>query len=193
MLGNRLLPVVFLGGILISAIPAAADIYRYIDENGVCHFTNVKIDSRYTLFIRSPRKPATIDRFQHYEGIIRDASRRYGVETALIRALIKTESDFDPRAVSRSGAKGLMQLMPETAEDMGVKEPFDPRENIFGGTRYLGLLLQRFKHDQELALAAYNAGPESVETSRAVPPIPETKDFVAKVMNYYRRYSSAAR
>lgn len=182
-----------LGAMLTSAAPAAADIYRYIDENGVCHFTNIKTDSRYTLFIRSPRKSAATDRFHYYEEIISDASKRYGIEIPLIRALIKTESDFDPRAVSRSGAKGLMQLMPKTAEDMGVKEPFDPRENIFGGTRYLDLLLKRFNYNQELALAAYNAGPETVETSRAVPPIRETKDFVAKVMNYYRRYSSAAR
>jgi len=165
---------------------AFSDIYRYKDDKGVWHFTNVKSDKRYRLYIKTPReKPSAY--IKKYEGIIEQASSRFGVASSLIKAVIKTESDFDHRAVSHKGAKGLMQLMPETAGAMKVKDPYDPEENIFGGTRYLSRLLVRFK-DMKKALAAYNAGPDLVEKYHGVPPIPETRMFVQKVMNYYRRY-----
>ncbi|MBW2094546.1 MAG: lytic transglycosylase domain-containing protein [Deltaproteobacteria bacterium] len=174
---------------LVSVSPRAfSDIYRYKDDNGVWHFTNVKNDKRYRLYIRTPReKPSAY--IKKYEGIIKQASSRFGVASSLIKAVIKTESDFDHRAVSHKGAKGLMQLMPETAGAMDVKDPYDPEENIFGGTRYLSQLLVRFK-DIKKALAAYNAGPDLVEKYHGVPPIPETRMFVQKVMNYYRRYNT---
>jgi soluble lytic murein transglycosylase-like protein len=174
---------------LISLSPRAfSDIYRYKDDNGVWHFTNVKNDKRYRLYIRTPREKSTAY-IKKYEGIIEQASSRFGVASSLIKAVIKTESDFDHRAVSHKGAKGLMQLMPETAGAMDVRDPYDPEENIFGGTKYLSRLLVRFK-DIKMALAAYNAGPDLVEKYQGVPPIPETRTFVQKVMNYYQRYNT---
>ncbi|MFZ7110884.1 MAG: lytic transglycosylase domain-containing protein [Desulfatiglandales bacterium] len=104
--------------------------------------------------------------------------------------MIKAESDFDHRAVSKKGAQGLMQLMPQTATKMKVANPFNPEENIFGGTRYLSLLLERFNNDESLALAAYNAGPEKVKDYQGIPPYPETKSFVTKVLNFYERLKS---
>ena len=169
-----------------SVIP---DIYRYEDKDGVWHFTNVQPDGRYKLYIKTPRK--TVSAFiKEYESIILQASRRFGVDVSLVKAIIKAESDFDHRAVSQKGAQGLMQLMPQTSDAMAVENPFDPEENIFGGTRYLSILLKRFKNDKRLALAAYNAGPERVETCNGVPPIPETERFVKKVMSYYHNYNT---
>ena len=167
---------------------AYSDIYRYKDENGVWHFTNVKNDARYRLYIRTPREKVSTF-IKKYEGIIKQASSRFGVAASLIKAIIKTESDFDHRAVSQKGAKGLMQLMPETAGAMKVKDPYDPEENIFGGTRYLSRLLARFG-DIKKALAAYNAGPDLVDKYHGIPPISETQDFVHKVMSYYRQYKT---
>ena len=125
--------------------------------------------------------------------MIKQAASRFGVDPSLIRAVIKAESDFDHRAVSHKGAKGLMQLMPKTSNDMKVENPFNPEENIFGGTHYLSLLLNRFENNKKLALAAYNAGPEKVETHQGIPPFPETKSFVKKVLDYYKRYKSGNR
>jgi len=168
---------------------SSGDIYRYRDKNGVWHFTNIKNDKRYKLYIRtSLKKPA--DYIREYSTIINQASRRFGIESSLIKAVIKAESDFDYKAVSRKGARGLMQLMPKTMDQMEVKDPFNPEENIFGGTRYLSLLLERFNNDKKLALAAYNAGPERVEEYQGVPPFPETKSFISKVLNYYFKYKS---
>jgi soluble lytic murein transglycosylase len=174
---------------LVFCEAASADIYRYRDEKGVWHFTNVKSDTRYQLFLRTySKKPNQYIR--EYEGIIKQAAGRFNVEFPLIKAVIKAESDFNHRAVSHKGAQGLMQLMPETAEDMQVGDPFNPEENIFGGTRYLGLLLERFRNNKMLALAAYNAGPEAVEVHRGMPPYPETRTFVKRVLYYYDQYNS---
>jgi len=169
---------------------ASADIYRYKDKDGVWHFTNIKKDARYHLYLRTSKKSPS-QYIKEYEGIIDQATTRFSVDPALVKAVIKAESDFDERAVSNKGAQGLMQLMPETAGSMEVANPFDAEENIFGGTRYLGLLLERFKNDKNLALAAYNAGPEAVEAYAGVPPFPETRSFVAKVLNYYKEYKSS--
>ncbi|PKN22231.1 MAG: lytic transglycosylase [Deltaproteobacteria bacterium HGW-Deltaproteobacteria-21] len=165
-----------------------ADIYRYRDENGVWHFTNIRSDVRYKLYIRSYPGKAVQQYIRDFEGIISQASERFKVDPFLIKAVIKAESDFNQNAVSQKGAQGLMQLMPGTAEDMKVEDPFNPEENIFGGTRYLSMMLSRFNNDMRLALAAYNAGPERVENHRGIPPIPETKSFIEKVMQYYGRY-----
>ena len=166
-----------------------ADIYRYRDEKGIWHFTNIKRDKRYKLYIPSGRKK-TNEYIRDYGSIIEQASRRFDVEPSLIKAVIKAESDFDHNAISRKGAQGLMQLMPETADHMKVEDPFDPEENIFGGTRYLSLMLERFDNDMMLALAAYNAGPEKVEAHDGVPPFQETKTFIKRVLNYYHRYKN---
>lgn len=174
---------------LFFILPVSADIYRYVDKDGVWHFTNVRTDAQYKLYIKTTRK--TPSKFiKEYEGIILQASRRFEVDASLVKAIIKAESYFDHKAVSHKGAQGLMQLMPQTSNAMAVENPFDPEENIFGGTRYLSLLLKRFKNDKRLAVAAYNAGPERVETCNGIPPIAETERFVKKVMNYYRDYSS---
>lgn len=167
---------------------ALSDIYRYKDDKGVWHFTNIKSDKRYRLYIRTPRERASAY-IKKYEDIIYQASSRFGVASSLIKAIIKAESDFDHKAVSHKGAKGLMQLMPETAGAMKVNDPYDPEENIFGGTRYLSQLLTRFR-DIKKALAAYNAGPDVVEKYNGLPPIAETQSFVKKVLNYYRRYNA---
>lgn len=181
-----------LGLSLSGAAPVQADIYRYVDKNGVWHFTNVKTDSRYRLFVPSSRR--SLKKYlDDYQGIIQQASVQFGIESHFIRAVIKAESGFDHRAVSSKGAQGLMQLMPGTAGDMEVTDPFDPEENIYGGTRYLSLLLKRFKNNKILALAAYNAGPEAVESYKGVPPFAETQEFVRRVMQYYETYQPKAR
>jgi len=120
---------------------ASADIYGFKDENGTWHFTNVKSNARYRLFLRTGK----IEGKQYiitYDTIINSASKKFGVESRLIKAVIMAESSFNPNAVSKSGAQGLMQLMPITADDMNVGDPFDPEENIYGGTQYLSLLLK---------------------------------------------------
>jgi len=177
---------------LFMNITVWADVYRYVDKNGVWHFTNIKTDMRYTIYIRGTRKTPT-EYIKEYSGIIKQASKRFGIDAHFIRAIIKAESGFDHKATSSRGAQGLMQLMPRTADDMAVEDPFDPEENIFGGTRYFSLLLKRFKNDKTLALAAYNAGPEAVESYKGVPPFPETKAFVKRVMDYYETYNSKAK
>lgn len=171
---------------------SSADIYRYQDKDGVWHFADIKKETGYKLYLRTPKKNVS-QYIKEYEGIIAQASQRFKVDPSLVKALIKAESDFDNRAVSDKGAQGLMQLMPETANAMEVANPFSPEENIFGGTRYFSLLLDRFKNDKILALAAYNAGPEAVETYGGIPPFPETKSFVAKVLDYYERYKSSTK
>lgn len=176
-----------LGLLVLISNSAWADIYRYVDKNGVWHFTNIKTDTRYRLYICTTRK-APSAYIKDYDIIISQASEQFGVDPLLVKAVIKAESDFDHKAVSSKGAQGLMQLMPETANDLYVENPFDPEENIFGGTRYLGLLLKRFKNDKALALAAYNAGPENVGYYQGVPPFPETETFVKRVINYYQSY-----
>ncbi len=177
--------------IISIGCPVSADIYRYVDENGVWHFTNINTDARYRLYI-STDKGSPSDYIKTYKGIITQASRRFGVAPALIKAVIKAESDFDHKAVSHKGAQGLMQLMPDTADLMKVTDTFNPESNIFGGTRYLSLLLKRFRGDKMLALAAYNAGPKQVESFNGIPPFPETRAFVKKVMAYYNQYKTAS-
>jgi soluble lytic murein transglycosylase len=123
-----------------------------------------------------------------YDLHIRNVSKYYGCDPYLVKAVIKAESRFDHEAVSASGAMGLMQLMPSTAKDLGVKDPYDPRENIEGGVKYLKALLNRFDNDLSLALAAYNAGPETVKRYGTVPPFQETRDYLQKVLKYYSEY-----
>jgi soluble lytic murein transglycosylase len=164
---------------------AFADIYGYRDKAGFLRFLPAGVDpksSKQGQFVGKGDRSAAV------EGIIQQAASRFEVEPCLLKAMIKVESDFDQRAVSQKGAMGLMQLMPQTARDMEVKDPFDPIENIAGGTRYLSLLLDRFKHDLRLTLAAYNAGPEKVETYGDIPPIQETQAYVRRVMNTYNLY-----
>lgn len=185
---GTLILVMVLGICIWYSSPAGADIYCYRDKNGVWHFTNIRGHSRYRIYLRTTGKKAS-EYIKDYENIICEASRRFRVKPALVKAVIRAESDFDNKAVSCKGAQGLMQLMPETAEEMRVRDPFDPAENIFGGTKYLSLLLKRFNNNWNLALAAYNAGPETVDSYNGIPPFPETKTFVKRVLKYYKKYN----
>jgi len=179
--------IIVMPALLFSFRYAQADIYRFKDENGVWHFTNVRSDPRYRLYIREGGLKAK-QYIINYDAIIRKAAEQFGVEAHLIKAVIMAESAFDRNAISTSGAQGLMQLMPTTADDMRVHDPFDPKDNILGGTRYLSVLLKRFKQDKRLAIAAYNAGAKIVANHNSVPPIPQTKRFVNKVMKYYMEF-----
>jgi hypothetical protein len=126
------------------------------------------------------------------DAIIEEAAAVHGVSANLVRAVVQTESRFDPHAVSPVGAKGLMQLMPGTAREVGIKDPFDPRQNIFGGTKYLGQMLDRFNGNVALALAGYNAGPRNVDRYRGIPPFGETRGYVRKIHNILKEAHGAA-
>lgn len=179
--------IIILFSLFFSFISAQADIYRFKDENGVWHFTNIRSDTRYRLYIKTGRLRGK-QYITNYDTIIQKAAKQFSVDSHLIKAIIMAESSFDPNAISKSGAQGLMQLMPPTANDMEVNNPFDPEENIFGGTRYISLLLKKFKQDKKLAIAAYNVGPSVVANQDSVPRIPQTRRFVEKVMKYYSEF-----
>jgi soluble lytic murein transglycosylase len=179
--------------LLFSAgIVVHADIYRYIDENGVMHFTNTPTSSNqnFKLFLRE--KPKINPRYstKKYDDIIANASQQYGVSFPLLKAIIKAESDFDPQAVSKKGAKGLMQIMPENFKLLGIKDPFDPSQNIHAGARYFKQMYDRFKGKLALSLAAYNAGPTAVEHYKTVPPYDETEEYVRRVLKFYYNYKN---
>jgi len=188
---NVLKIMVVVGLAILSVSPAKATIYSFVDENGSLHFSNAPQDSRYRPGIRttSYAKPQG-NEFFLYDKHIRRAARIYDVDPLLVKAIIKAESNFDRLALSKRGAKGLMQLMPETALDMNVEDPYDPRGNILGGTCYLRKLLGLFDGDLALALAAYNAGPERVKKNGRVPQIAETKKYVKKVLKNYKQFQA---
>jgi soluble lytic murein transglycosylase-like protein len=171
--------------LLFAASPLQADIYRYVDKNGTPCFTNSIPDSPdYKLFIKE-RKKRKLSSTNRYDKIIMEASQKHGVSFAILKAIMKAESNFNPKAVSKKGAMGLMQIMPENFKSLQVKNPFNPRENIMGGAWYFKQLLNRFDGKLHLALAAYNAGPDNVNRSKTIPPIRETQLYVKKVFRYY--------
>ena len=181
------------GLLLLFADPAYSEVYQYVDRNGVISLTNVPTDTRYKRIdlSTSPASRAQVPVKELDHAILRSA-RRHRLHPALVRAIIKAESDFDPRAVSRAGALGLMQLMPDTAVQHNVRDAFDPEENIAGGTKHLRYLLDRFHGNLPLALAAYNAGEHTVNRYQSLPPIDETRRYVQKVLRYYRRFLIAS-
>jgi len=186
-------PALLLLGLLAFAPPARATLYSFVDENGVTHYTNVPSDPRFRTVPGSsppPAGPTRHDRVtaERYETEIARCADNHGVDSALVKAVIKTESNFDNRAISRAGAQGLMQLMPETSRLRNVDNPFNPAQNIDGGVRHLKYLLATFG-DTKLALAAYNAGENAVRKYNGVPPFPETKNYVSTVLSHYGRYS----
>ena len=177
---------------LSTVLHANSEIYMRVDEDGVLHFTNVPTSPGYRIYLRDTlSKPETLQSADRFDHVISDASKRHGISFSLLKALIKVESNFNPRAVSGKGALGLMQIMPINFKELRISDPFDPWENIMGGTHYLKKLLERFDGKMRLALAAYNAGPGKVARYKEVPPIKETKDFVKKVMMHYYRFQES--
>jgi soluble lytic murein transglycosylase-like protein len=190
--------VVFFLAVAAAQLLAHADVYSFTDESGVAHFSNVPSDSRYQLLLTTPAKqtmpavkvPAVdwLARSTQYDGVILGAAKAATIHAALLRAVIVVESGFNPRAVSKKGAIGLMQLLPATARRYGVKNIYDPEQNVRAGARYLSDLLARFDSNVELALAAYNAGEEAVERyGRHIPPYRETLNYVPNVLRVYQR------
>jgi soluble lytic murein transglycosylase-like protein len=185
-----------------SAICSASPpIYRYVDADGVAHFTDKPDSRRYELFdlkglTRSGDRydPGLLTRADHYDAIIEAEAKSAGVEPNLLRAVIVVESGFNPRAVSKRGAVGLMQLMPQTATRFGVSNRYDPRQNVRGGALYLGFLINRFRQNVRLALAAFNAGEDAVaRSSGQIPPFSETLEYVPKVMKIYQALTERQR
>ena len=180
--------------VVLSVVSAAADIYKYEDKEGVLHFTDAPTDKRFKVFMRDIKKDQKLRTTfrlgscardpKEFESIINSCALEYGVDKSLVKAVIQAESGYNPNAVSRKGAAGLMQLMPKTAECLKVSNSLDPSENIRGGVRYLKFLLDTFKGDVTLALAAYNAGLAKVAKYGGVPPYEETRNYVSKVLNY---------
>jgi soluble lytic murein transglycosylase-like protein len=175
---------------------ASPPIYKYVDADGLAHFTDKPDSRRYTLFDLTPRgltrsgdryDPGLLARAAQYDAIIEAEAKSAGVEPNLLRAVILVESGFNSRAVSTRGAVGLMQLMPATATRFGVSNRYDPRQNVRGGALYLGFLINRFSQNVRLALAAFNAGEDAVDrNSGQIPPFIETLEYVPKVLKIYQ-------
>ena len=214
----RWLAIVGVAGVIAgTATPAHADIYRCKRPDGTQHYTNIKEPGRRCqLVVRGSKKSrqgassakrssgkknsahksnsATRSRdparYSRYNSLIGEAARLYQLPESFIRAVLRVESDFNPTVVSRAGAMGLMQLMPRTARSMGVSDPFDARQNIHGGARYLRILANRFKGDLVLTVAAYNAGQGAVQKYKGIPPYKETQRYVRRVLKHYYAYRS---
>jgi len=178
-----LVTVLFL---FVAGTTALADIFMFIDSEGVLHFTNAPTSSQYILYIKERPKPAPATK--KYDQLIKKASNKFDLSFYLLKAMIRVESNFDSRAVSKKGALGLMQIMPQNLRAFNIRDPYDPGDNIMGGARYFKSLVTRFKGKLPLALAAYNAGPTVVDKHKDIPPIRETEDYVKKVMKYFYIY-----
>jgi hypothetical protein len=187
-------------GLLLAPVASRGDIYKYEDADGVVHFTDAPTDRRFKVFMRDIQKDRRLrTNFgfgkltrnpDEFDAIIDSCAREFGVDRSLVKAVIHAESGYNPNAVSRKGATGLMQLMPSTAQGLKVADAFNPEDNIRGGVRYLRFLLDTFKGDVSLALAAYNAGLSKVARYGGVPPYQETRNYVSKVLNYQKNYMS---
>lgn len=205
---RRTSSALLLAVVLLAPVIASADVYSYIDSDGVLHLTNVPprgpAAGRYKVIMRDPpsrtTRPGVVAvgasdsdprRYSRYDSHIAEASRLYAIPEALIRAFIQVESNYDPRVVSHCGAQGLMQLMPVTGRRMGVRDPFDPRQNILGGTRYLRYLANLFGGDLVLTIAGYHAGENAVIRYRGVPPYQTTQRYVPAVLRNYYRFRQA--
>jgi len=183
--------IVAVAAVSVTAVPASAQVYKSTATDGTAVYTNAPNGPGYARlpgygsgtqagWLRLPNGAAS-----RYHPEITNASIRYGVPDKLVTAVIRAESAFNPQAVSRKGAQGLMQLMPGTASVLGVRNSFDPGQNIDGGVRHLRGLIDRFGNNLPLAIAAYNAGERAVLSYGGIPPYPETQDYVTKVLRYY--------
>lgn len=170
-----------------------ADIYKYVDEEGVIHLTNVPTETNipYVLVMKEKRVVFELKGdVTRYDDMISRAAERYRIDSALVKAVIKAESNFNHRAVSPVGAKGLMQLMPATAATLQVQDSFHPENNIDGGVRYLRYLMNLFNGNLPLVLAAYNAGENTVlRYNYHIPPYQETQTYIKRVLGYFKQYS----
>lgn len=195
---NRIPKFLIFFVLLLTVLPCHADIYRFEDEDGVVHFTDTPTDHRFKIYLRDLKKDKRLRTTfnlttsgrtpQEFEPMIAQSAAEYGVDTSLVKAVIHAESSYNPQAVSRKGARGLMQLMPKTAQDLKVADSFNPTDNIRGGVRYLRFLLDTFKGDVTLAVAAYNAGLNRVAQYGGVPPYEETRNYVSRVLSLQRSY-----
>jgi len=180
--------------IILFVFPLASfgDIYSYVDQIGVYHFTNVPVSPKYKFKFKEKieSKKFLNKNYLKYDDIISYTANKYGVDSALIKAIIRAESNFNHRAISPKGAQGLMQLMPDTAYKMDVIDPFNPVDNIEGGVRYIRYLLDLFNGDLSLALAAYNAGIKEVRRFNGIPPFRETREYIRKVLKFFRLYKN---
>jgi soluble lytic murein transglycosylase-like protein len=177
---------------MASSSPVWADIYMYVDRQGVVHFTNAPTAAENDYHVYVKEKKIYHTQFysaKNFESFIRQASDLYGISYPLLKAIIKAESDFNPQAVSKKGAMGLMQIMPENIKALNISNPFDPLENILGGARYFRKMLDRFDGQLPLSLAAYNAGPTAVERyNNQIPPYRETEEYIERVLKFYSSY-----
>lgn len=181
--------------LLLTAADSDADIHKFVAPDGSIAFTNLPTDKGGKVVYREPKTKSTAKntdvrssgsfRNESFNSIAVQKAAKYNLDPELVKAVIKAESNWNPYAVSPKGARGLMQLMPSTASDLGVYNSFDPEENIDGGTRYLRYLIEKFNGDLSLAVAAYNAGPARVEKTKSIPAIPETVQYVKRVMSLY--------
>ena len=185
---------------LITPCYVKADIYRYVDEEGIVHFTDAPTDKRYIVFMRDLKKDKALRTKLKYassvnpavfEQLIKTCSDKYGVNPCLVKAVIHAESGYNPNAVSSKGASGLMQLMPATARSLKVADRFNPKDNVEGGVKYLRFLLDTFRGDVSLAVAAYNAGLGSVAKYGGIPPYNETRTYVTRVLSYMKSYQES--
>ena len=185
--------------LILIVSPACSDIYRYEDDDGIIHFTDAPTDRRFKIFMRELKKDKQLrTKLQlsssvnpaEYDHIISTCATKYGVNPALIKAVIHAESGYNPKAVSRKGASGLMQLMPGTARSLKVSNCFDPKDNVEGGVKYLRFLLDTFRGDVSLAVAAYNAGLGKVAKYGGIPPYNETRTYVNRVLSYMQSYQA---
>ncbi len=185
---------------MIMAGNAVADIYRYVDEDDITHFTDAPTDKRFKIFMRDLKKDKELRTKLKYassvnpaefEQLIKTCSEKYGVNQCLVKAVIHAESGYDPNAVSSKGASGLMQLMPGTAKSLKVADRFNPKDNVEGGVKYLRFLLDTFRGDVSLAVAAYNAGLNKVAKYGGIPPYNETRTYVNRVLSYMKSYQES--
>ncbi len=198
---NTKLTIIFIAVLSLLSLPSHADIYKYVDKYGRVILTDKPTHSGFKQLVKTwkgweeakvPKNFDWVKNQKKYDPTIRSVAKMYKLPHALLHAVITAESSYNPNAISKAGAVGLMQLMPETAKQYGVSNRRDPKQNIYGGTRYLRYLAKLFNNDLTLMLAAYNAGENAVKKyGNKIPPYKETRNYVNKVIKYYKKYKSS--